>query len=760
MTDCTYQFDPAETASHITGTWTCPHDAHPESERCIFHMDDAERHACGVTDDDVVETLRENLDSRDPRSNEYVGADLPALTFTYQRVRGVTNHPLDFRHADIASLDLTHGRLDQSIDLRGATVGHLALDEARLDGSVEASDVTVTGPVDATEAVFGDDTRFADAHFEARVTCDETAFGEDTTFANATFAAPTTFRNATARGTSHELDDHVSFAGTHFEADVNFDRATVECATYANARFDADAYFGHVTFHDDTVFADATFHGPASFDEARFEADVTFSDATFGGVASFRGAEFRGGARTLEDDAAFDGATFRDDADFTQARFREANFADAIFEGSVHLVRAGFGARVDMSGLHAAGPFELDDARFDDGFDATDARFDGETSAIETQFYGDADVADTVFGGPATFDEVRFHEDVSFERASFRDVVSFRGALFEGEAKSLDDNATFEGAAFEADARFADSTFTNLSLWDVTFGGQADFSDVDVTGDLHIRARATTDDVYVDFSDATVHGGHIVEPADSTLPYDLTEATVGDITLERNGDGDGDLLDAFRFCKTEFDRFDFSDHHTYLERNDWTIHEFVGDDTTADVEMTPAVIEETYRSAMASAADVGDTPAKREFEFKRYHYNRQKNFDLLRSQSALGSVARMKKASTVALNYMMQITCGYGNRLPRIAALTFLLPAFFGVLYVLGGPLETGAGVVWTSPSPLHTLGDGLYYSYISFSTIGYGGIGPIGSLAKLLAASQGMLNGLLFTLLTFTLFKRVLGGS
>jgi hypothetical protein len=108
----------------------------------------------------------------------------------------------------------------------------------------------------------------------------------------------------------------------------------------------------------------------------------------------------------------------------------------------------------------------------------------------------------------------------------------------------------------------------------------------------------------------------------------------------------------------------------------------------------------------------------------------------------------------------MQLTCGYGNRLPRIAAFTFLLPAVFGVLYVLGGPLETQAGVVQGADAPATVLFEGLYYSYISFSTIGYGDIGPIGWLAKILAASQGMLNGLFFTLLTFTLFKRVLGGS
>jgi len=106
------------------------------------------------------------------------------------------------------------------------------------------------------------------------------------------------------------------------------------------------------------------------------------------------------------------------------------------------------------------------------------------------------------------------------------------------------------------------------------------------------------------------------------------------------------------------------------------------------------------------------------------------------------------------------VTCGYGKRLPRTAAFTFLLPFPFGVLYVLGGPLRTGAGVIWGTREPGRVLFEGIYYSYISPSTIGYGNVGPQGWLARVPAASQGMLNGLFFVLLTFTLFERVLGGS
>ncbi|RLM83926.1 potassium channel family protein, partial [Haloarcula sp. Atlit-7R] len=87
-----------------------------------------------------------------------------------------------------------------------------------------------------------------------------------------------------------------------------------------------------------------------------------------------------------------------------------------------------------------------------------------------------------------------------------------------------------------------------------------------------------------------------------------------------------------------------------------------------------------------------------------------------------------------------------------------------GLCYALGGPFLTQAGSVFdpaaVDKTTMEVLFDNVYYSYISFSTVGYGDINPLGPAARVLAASQGMLNGLFFTLLTFTLFKRVLGGS
>lgn len=55
---------------------------------------------------------------------------------------------------------------------------------------------------------------------------------------------------------------------------------------------------------------------------------------------------------------------------------------------------------------------------------------------------------------------------------------------------------------------------------------------------------------------------------------------------------------------------------------------------------------------------------------------------------------------------------------------------------------------------------DSVDYRHVSFSTVGYGDIDPLGHPARVLAASLGMVNGSFVVLLTFTLFERVLGES
>ncbi|RDI69793.1 pentapeptide repeat-containing protein [Halopelagius longus] len=764
--NCRYRFDPStRTDARLQATWECPHEAHPESEYCVFHMSRDERAAHDVTADDILEDLRENLESPDTRVNEYVGADLPHLSLTYQDVNGSTNHVLNFQHADIEGIDLTHGRLDQGLILREATVGRLKFEDAVVTGVVEADDLTVREGVTTAEATFQQDVRFDGAVFHGDVNCDETTFRSDTSFAEATFHGQVHFRNAETSGSSHVLDDHVSFADATFRDDASFRQATFDYVTFEGAQFTAGSDFEHAVFGGDARFDAATFQQVADFDEARFDDDVSFEDARFMRLAEFRGVEFNGGSRTTSDDVTFEGAVFEEEADYKLARFRYADFKDATFKGPLNFDRATFTARADCHRLDVSGELELTGAAFDGETVFDGSRFGDAVVAVEAEFDGDVTFDDVAFDARTRFDEARFNEDASFREATFYGPAEFRGAVFEGKTRHLEENASFKEATFRDDAVFESANFTNVSFWDATFHERCNFRRAVFHETAKFRLLGGERDTYIDLTDATINGGTIAQVTGDATPYDFTRATLGNLQLEGEGN-EHELLDHFRFCLTDFDHFDFSNHHAYLERNDWTIHDFVGNEATGQfaVEMTDEIIEETYRKAQDSADAVGDTPASREFEFKRYYYNRRKNLDILLNEYSLNVWARGKKAASVVLNLIMQVTCGYGNRLPRIAALTFLSPMLFGLVYALGGPFLTQAGSVFApglvDKSAAQVLFDTVYYSYISFSTVGYGDINPLGGGAKLLAASQGMLNGLLFTLLTFTLFKRVLGGN
>jgi len=99
-------------------------------------------------------------------------------------------------------------------------------------------------------------------------------------------------------------------------------------------------------------------------------------------------------------------------------------------------------------------------------------------------------------------------------------------------------------------------------------------------------------------------------------------------------------------------------------------------------------------------------------------------------------------------------------RLYRITGVFIISPAIAAVLFALGGPFfETGAGQTTLngliSGGGLDTLITNIYFSYITFLTIGYGNIAPIGIGAQVIAATLVYLNVILAGLFLYALIKR-----
>jgi len=696
----------------------------PAAAAELLHLTPAERAERGVSDDDVRAAFLTVVREGDAAAKDLRGVELPAIDLDRLTVEGADRHPIDLRGATVASLSARFATIRLPIRLGDATVGDVTFDEAHVEEAVLADSVTVTGDFEAFEAEFAGDVEFEDATFEGRFDVDESTFANDVTFDGATFEGVVEARAAEFYGDSNLLDDNTSFTDASFGDLADFRQTEFGFTHFERATFAGEANFQEASFDGDAEFDEAVFEGFADFDEARFDGDTGFADVTFAGDADFRGAAFSGRERALDEDVTFAGSTFAGDADFRHARFRFVTFAEVAFGGIAHFQEAEFDADAEFRG----------------------ASFDAE----------------------ADFDEARFREDADFSAAEFAARAVFRGAEFTGGANFLEDDLTFEGAYFGADADFHNAEITSANFVDTAFGGEIDFSGTHFSDRIDFEASQVEGDAWVDFTRAKIVSGRIAQPAEDWVRYDLTLASLGDVELVAATDEDHRrLLDFFRFCRTEFTEFDghefdFSAHREYLDRNAWAIHEFhepPDGDPDYELAMTPQVIETTYLKAKQSAAAVGDMKVAGEFRVKRQQYSRAENVTVVRDSTA-PLWTRIKNLGRATENWFLGVTCGHGMRPIRIGFAFVLAPLLYVPFYAFGGgPFRTAAGQISVgealTPEGLATLFDVARFSYISYTTIGYGFLGPEGRGAEVFAASEAYLSVVLSALLVYALVKR-----
>jgi uncharacterized protein YjbI with pentapeptide repeats len=723
-TTCTYTFDPADHGeTSVEDSWECPHDAVEGYEHCQFHMETDQRDAAGVADESVVERFVQLIREGDSELRTFLGATLPEISLSHIEIEAVDQYPIDLRHTTVPDgITITESWFEEQLDLRHSRLGGLTLTECTFEDGLVCADTTVTGETDLFETtVLNDDTDFSGATLSGPARFDEVDLQKDATFADATFEASVSFLGAEFYGRSNDIGDNTSFDGAVFGGEATFDYSTFEHVAFEAATFESESSFERATVTGSCLFTGTTFEAFADFDEVRFQDDTSFAGVTFAGAADFRGVEFEGGAAVLEDDADFEDTTFEDEVTFREGRFRNANFTGTTFGGTADFERATF---------------------------AEDAVF-----------------TEAVFEDTADFDEVVFDSDAEFTGVAFYRAVDFRGSEFRGGTDYLDDNAIFERAVFDDDADFRNASFTSANFLDAAFEGSVDFRDSEFSDKLLLRAASFGEQTYFDFTDAVIADGEITQPESGWIRFDMTKATLGTVTLRAaTPDDERELLDYFRICDTTFEGFDFAEHLGYLDRNNWTLHAFDdgGHDYEFALEMTPPVIEQTYLKAKNSASAESNIKAAGEFRVKRQRFARRKFFDIARDTSEIAST-RFQNLLRGVENLFLGVSCGYGLRLYRIAGVFIIFPLFAGFLFAFGGdPFATAGGAEQissfgelTTVDGLEKLGVNIYFSYISFLTIGYGNIGPTGFAARFTAGALVYMNVILAGLFLYALIKR-----
>jgi len=217
----------------------------------------------------------------------------------------------------------------------------------------------------------------------------------------------------------------VDFRNSSFE-EADFERAMFKTVDFSHSKF-FEANFDEVQF------------GDADFNDTKF-GGVSFIDTKFG-YANFLGAHF--------DYADFTNAIFEETAIFKRAIFSiEALFSESKFNKEVHFSNAEFRGKQTS---FARSTFR-------------------ETAHFDSAEFGNAIFNFAVFEKGASFKNAEFHGNVHFEDVEFKKTVEFQSAKFERDA-------IFNGSTFEKRLIFVEKDISTEPK--PKFRGKLEFSNCD-----------------------------------------------------------------------------------------------------------------------------------------------------------------------------------------------------------------------------------------------------------------------------------------
>lgn len=524
-----------------------------------------------------------------------------------------------------------------------------------------------------------------------------------------------------------EFRDGVTFAGEAALGSSEFSPAAIGRPFRFHARVDGRCDFRGVTFDADADFRESEFRGDASFHRAEFGADCDFCGTDFGGDAGFYATVF--------DEAADFGEVVCDgSADFQKAAFDgDATFRGAAIAGDIRLPRARFASAAAFADATVAGSGDL-----------REAVFSGEFDFRRVEFGGRADVRDAVFGGDAQFTSTEFGRWTDFRDAEFGGGIDFRDVRFQA------------GGDFRQ-CILVGCSFVDAALVGVAFH-KADLTDSDLQG------------------------------------ADLRDAGLENVKLSRSNLFDADFRGA-RFHGATFGEARINDETRFSDR--------VPYDPYADLEIDGAVDTARTRVARylpvtrwlpefpedgpvggpggaAGLADGGIEGAVPDRTARESRTNRlgraaatyQSIETLARANAAtrLQTRAFVQRQEMKRLNALHQseyarwtratvarLTLLYGESPWRIIGISLLTVALCAAVYPFGGFRSAGAD----GPIEVATLGDWLavlpdsvYFSTLTFTTLGFGDFQPT-NWGKTLVTIETAVGAVLMALLVFVLGRR-----
>ena len=258
----------------------------------------------------------------------------------------------------------------------------------------------------------------------------------------------------------------VSFNGTEFKGKVMFDETVFEGASFMGAHFLADSTFDNVCFEGPAIFISAEFSGDTSFDKATFNGELTFSGTSLKWTHNLNPnlpayEKINMPSTRFYGNVTFKETAFNSKANFSKCRFKMgAKFLSCEFNGSADFQNCEFiETQVSVLNNEWYSKFETTFAK---------SKFK-DVAAFNFAQFGKAIFNFAMFEKVASFKNVTFHYEAQFRETKFRESVEFHDAIFIGDAKfestSFGGLAEFYSAEFRGETTFDGSIFERLAVF-------------------------------------------------------------------------------------------------------------------------------------------------------------------------------------------------------------------------------------------------------------------------------------------------------
>ena len=474
------------------------------------------------------------------------------------------------------------------------------------------------------------------------------------------------------------------------------------------------------------------FYFPPNTDFFRtyFRRTVFFLNAIFSGDADFTHAKFSG-------DADFADAKFSENADFTHSDFSEnADFTDAKFSGDANFAHSNFSKNADFVMATFSGDADFTDAKFSENADFT-----------HSDFSGDADFADAKFSENAGFIGAKFSENAGFIGAKFSENAGFIGARFSGDVD-------FTMATFSENADFAHSNFSkNADFADAKFSGDADFADAKFSGDADFAdAKLTGKFVFIPTKSETIIFNNTYFSDNIRIKTDMSKCSLVNSNIERV-----DITDSIWIVENK-------PKNSYSALIEWFKNKIgisetsiiIWEERQGKLSSNWIELEGIYRRLKQSYQKFGDNSTAGKF----YHQEMECKRNQLRGFKKL------------FWNVFYKKLCGYGEKpfnviwFSGLIILASSLFFFYCGIELLGSEVlnfparlidyKLSLNFQWVITNRYKVIGDWLvclYTSVITFTTLGYGDVHPIGWSRIVASIEAGF--GIIMTALFIFVFTR-----